>query len=196
MGGAATVFSFEDALKLHDGFVQRGQYRRLGRMIKIVLGEVPQGVPLKLAPEEIAREGRTLDWFDSGPLLGLSPGDVDLLLLSPVFPLPDKADATWKAPLVEQSEIEKAVAEHGKWAPPKPPLVKQIPEDRGARKVRGANILLFEPVHQVLFRPEGVNVFGEIAAMPDPGSATLLTFAWNFDSGRGYFYGGRFRVDI
>lgn len=196
MGGAATVFSFEEALKLHRGFVERMQYRRLGKMIKIVLGEVPSGVPLNLSPEEIAREGRTLDWFDEGPLLGLSPGDVDLLLLSPVFPLPDKPDPTWKAPLTTQEEIEKAVTSGGKWAPPKAPLVKQLPEARGARKVKGANILLFEPVHQILFRPEGVNVFGEIAAMPDPGSATLLTFAWNFDDGRGYFYGGRFRISI
>lgn len=196
MGGSATVFSFEEALKLHDGFVGRMQYRRLGRMIKIVLGEVPSDVPLRLSPEEIAKEGRTLDWFDEGPLLGLSPGDVDLLLLSPVYPLPDKADPAWKAPLVPQEEIELAVATDGVWRPPQPPRVNQIPEDRGARKVRGANILLFEPVHQILFRPEGVNVFGEIAAIPDPGSATLLTFAWNFDDGRGYFYGGRFRVEI
>jgi hypothetical protein len=193
---SATAFSFEELVKLHRGMVQRGQGKRIGRMIKIVLGEIPQGVTLKISPTEIAREGRTLDWFERGPLLALSPGDVDLLVASPVLPLPDKPDPAWTAPLVEQAEIEKAVAASGHWTPPRAPLVKQLPEDRGARKIKGANILLFEPVYQVLFRPEGINVFGCVQAMTDDASGTVMTFAWNFDEGAGYFYGGRFIVKI
>jgi len=183
-------------MKLHRGFVQRGEGKRLGRMIKIVLGEVPRGVPLNLSEEEITREGRTLDWFDQGPLLGLSPADVDLLVVSPMNPLPPKPDPAFRASAVSQEDIEKAIAESGKWAPAKAPLVPQLPEDRGARRIKGTNILLFEPVHQVLFRPIGVNVFGCVAALPDPGSSTVLTFVWNFDEGQGYFYGGRFLVKI
>lgn len=196
MGGSATVFSIEDLMKLHRGFITRGTFRRLGKMIKIVLGEVPRDVTLQLSPEEIAKEGRTLDWFEQGPLLGISPGDVDLLVASPVYPLPDKPDPTFQPRIATQEEIDASVAAHGKWVPPRARLVKQLPEARGARRIKGTNILIFEPVHQILFRPEGVNVFGEVVAMPDPGSATLLTFAWNFDDGCGFFYGGRFRVEI
>lgn len=196
MGGSASVFSVESLIELHRGFIQRGQYRRLGRMIKIVLGEVPADVPLKLSPEEIATEGRTLDWFRDGPLLGLSPADVDLLCLSPLPALPDKEQPGFKPPTATQAEIEAAVVEHGKWSPTRAPLVRQLPEDRGARKMRGANILFFEPVYQVLFRPEGINVFGCITMRSDPASSTVPTFVWDFDHAQGYFYGGRFRVEI
>src|SRR5579864_2086538 len=96
--GSATTFSFEELVKLHRGFVQRGQVKRIGRMIKIVLGEIPADVTLRISAKEIAKEGRTLDWFDQGPVLALSPGDVDLLVASPVVPLPDKPDPEWTAP--------------------------------------------------------------------------------------------------
>ncbi len=194
---SATTFGVEDLMKLHRGFVQRGEIeRRLGRMIKIVLGEIPRDVTLNLSKEEILREGRTLDWFDQGPTLGISPGGVDLLVTSPMNPLPDKQDPGFRAPTATQEQIEKAIAETGGWRPQKGPLVKQLPEDRGARRMKGTNILLFEPVHQVLFRPLGVNVFGCVQALPDPSLSTVFTFVWDFDAGQGFFYGGRFIVKI
>ena len=192
--GSATVFSFDDLVKLHDEFLSKARFHRLGRLIKLVLGEVPSGVPLNLHPIEIAREGRTLDWFDVGPAIGMSPGDVDLLTLSPVPPLPDKPDPAWKPEEVSEKAIKEAIDATGKWAPPRAPLVKQLPEDRGARRIRGSNILLFEPVHQALFRPEGTNVFGCVTGYSF--GDTVPTFAWNFDTGRGYFYGGRWIVKI
>lgn len=193
---SATTFGVEDLMKLHRGFVQRGEGKRLGRMVKIVLGEVPRGVPLNLSSEEILREGRTLDWFDQGPLIGLSPGDVDLLVSTPVTPLPDKPDSSFRPNAATQEQIERAIATTGKWTPVKAPLVPQIPEARGARRIKGSNILLFEPVHQVLFRPIGINVFGCVQALEDPASQTVMTFVWDFDSGSGFFYGGRFLVKI
>jgi hypothetical protein len=194
--GSATTFGVEELMKLHRGFIERGQVKRLGKMIKLVLGEVPSGVTLRMSAAEIAKEGRTLDWFERGPVIGLSPGDVDLLVASPVVPLPDKPDPNWIAPVTTQAEIERAVTESGRWTPPRAPLVPQLPEDRGARRIKGTNTLLFEPVHQVLFRPEGINVFGCVEAMTDDASGTVMTFVWNFDEGRGYFYGGRFLVKI
>lgn len=193
---SATTFGVEDLMKLHRGFVQRGEGKRLGRMVKIVLGEIPRDVTLNLSQEEILREGRTLDWFDQGPMLGLSPADVDLLVTSPMNPLPHKPDPAFRASAVSQQEIEKAIEATGGWRPEKAPLVAQLPEDRGARRIKGTNILLFEPVHQVLFRPIGINVFGCVQALPDPGLRTVMTFVWNFDEGQGYFYGGRFIVKI
>lgn len=195
MGGAAAVFGVEELMKLHRGFIQRGEGKRLGRLVKIVLGEVPAGVPLNIPREELVREGRTLDWFDQGPLLGLSPSDVDLLVTTPIVQLPAKPDSAFVAPAVSQEEIERAInSAAGKWSPAKAPLVPQIPEDRGARRIKGSNILVFEPVHQVLFRPIGVNVFGCVQMFEDPASVTKPTFLWDFDNANGYFYGGRFLV--
>jgi hypothetical protein len=194
--GSATVFSVEDLMKLHRGFVLRGEGRRLGRLVKIILGEVPAGVALNIPERELLTEGRTLEWFDQGPLIGLSPGDVDLLVTTPLPSLPDKPDSSFVAPMATQEQIEKAIASSGKWGPAKAPLVRQIPEDRGARRIKGSNILVFEPVHQVLFRPIGINVFGEVHALEDDSSATKMTFLWDFDSGSGYFYGGRFLIKI
>ncbi len=194
--GSATVFGVEELMKLHRGFVQRGEGKRLGRMVKIVLGEVPRDVPLNLLPEEIAAEGRTLDWFDQGPLIGLSPADVDLLVTTPIVPLPDKPKPGFHSPAVSQQDIDRAIATTGKWSPAKAPLVRQVPEDRGARRIKNSNILVFEPVHQVLFRPIGINVFGCVQAFEDPGSTTKMTFLWDFDNGNGYFYGGRFVVKL
>lgn len=191
---SATTFGFEELVKLHRGFIARGEGKRLGRMIKIVLGEVPRDVPLSLSKAEITREGRTLDWFDQGPLLGLSPGDVDLLVTSPLPPLPAKPDAAFVSAEVTQAEITRAVERHGKWNPPRAPLVAQKPEDRGARRIRGTNMLVFEPVYQVLFRPIGVQVFGCVQGMSAAG--TEFSFCWDFDTGNGYFYGGRFIVKI
>jgi hypothetical protein len=194
--GSATAFGVEDLMKLHAGFVQRGQFRRIGRLVKIVFGEIPAGVDLRISRDEILREGRTLDWFDQGPLLGLSQGDIDLLVTTPLVPLPDKPDSSFKESAATQQEIERAIATTGKWRPAQAPLVKQIPEDRGARRIKGSNILVFEPVYQVLFRPIGINVFGCVQAFEDPGSATKMTFLWDFDKASGFFYGGRFLVKI
>lgn len=196
MMSSATVFGVEDLMKLHAGLVQRGEFRRIGRLVKIVLGEIPADVKLNLSRDEIVREGRTLDWFDQGPLLGLSQGEVDLLVTTPVTPLPDKPDSSFRASEATQQEIERAISDTGKWRPQTAPLVKQIPEDRGARRIKGSHILVFEPVFQVLFRPVGVNVFGCVQAFDDPGSSTKMTFLWDFDRGRGFFYGGRFLVKI
>jgi hypothetical protein len=193
--GSATVFGVEELMKLHRDFVSRGQYRRLGKMIKIVLGEVPKGVPMNLSREEILTEGRTLDWFEHGPLIALSPSDIDLLVVSPLPALPKKAQPGWIRPQATQAEIDRAMREQGKWTPAQAPLVTQLPEDRGARRMKGTNILLFEPVHQVLFRPEGTNIFGCVEAVGES-NATVMTFVWNFEDGSGYFYGGRFLVKI
>lgn len=185
---SATVFTVGDLMKLHRGFVQRGEYRRLGRIVTIVLGEVPKDVTLRISKEEILREGRRLDWLGTGPLLGIGPGDVDLLVLSQMPPLPRKPDASFLAPVLTQAEIES-----GK-RPQRAPLVDQLPEDRGARRMKGTNILLFEPVYQVLYRPIGTNVFGCVNAVSDAASATVPTFVWDFDAAAGYFYGGQWRV--
>jgi hypothetical protein len=196
MGGAATHFSLDQIIKLHRGFVTRGEYRRLGRLEKIVLAELPKDVQHNLSPGELAREGRSLDWMGTGPALALSPGDVDLLVVSPVGELPEKPDPDFQAPIATQQEIERAIAEHGKWSPAKAPMRKQKPEDRGATRIKGTNILVFEPVHDVLFRVHGIVTWGQVSGFFDQASKTHLAFLWDFENSIGLFYGGRFQIKI
>src|ERR1700747_183863 len=109
--GSATVFGVEELMKLHRDFVSRGQYRRLGKMIKIVLGEVPKGVPMNLSREEILSEGRTLDWFEHGPVIALSPSDIDLLVVSPLPALPKKTQTGWIRPQAGEAEVDPATGQ-------------------------------------------------------------------------------------
>jgi len=182
-------------IELHRGFRNRGEGRRLGRLVKIVLAELPKDVMLGISDVERLTEGRTLDWFGRGPLLALSPGDVDLLVASQIETLPTKPQPGWKAETVPQEKIEEIVRTTGKWSPPQAPLVEQRPEDRGCTRVKGTTMLCFEPVHEILYRPFSVvPTWGSILATTDQGSGTKMAFLWDVRTGEGFFYGGRFSV--
>lgn len=187
---SATVFGLADVLKLHRGFIGRGEYKRLGRLVKIVLAEIPQGVTLGISDEERLQEGRTLDWFEKGPMIGFSQGDVDLLVTSPVPPLPKKPKPGWKPEELTQEQIEEQVRTTGKYTGPVAPLVDQKPEDRGCTRVRGTTLLSFEPVHEVLYHPVGVAVWGSLIAQTV--GETKPAFLWDYATNEGFFYGGRF----
>jgi hypothetical protein len=195
VGGSSTVFGVTDLIDLHRGFIRRGEGRKLGRMVKIVLAELPKDVALGISDVERLTEGRTLDWFERGPLLSLSPGDVDILVTTQIPPLPKKPQPGWKAELVPQAKIEELVRTTGKFTPPQAPLVDQRPEDRGCTRIKGTNLLCFEPVHEILYRPIFVQTWGAIRAVSDSSSGTKMAFLWDFATGEGFFYGGRFVID-
>jgi hypothetical protein len=190
---SATTFTLVDLIKLHRGFVGRGEYQRIGRLVKIVLAELPKGVDIGIPAIEIEKEGRTLDWFEKGPMLGLSPGGVDLLITSPIPELPKKPKPGFVPPMATQEEIERQVRETGKFTPATAPLVDQRPEDRGCTRVKGTTLLSFEPVHEVLFRAIGpIPTWGH--AIGQTVGETKPAFLWDYVSNEGFFYGGSFRL--
>lgn len=194
VGGSASTFSLVELLDVHRGFIRRGEGRRLGRLVKIVLAELPKDVQLGISDKERITEGRTLDWFNQGPLLSLSPGDIDLLVTTPVVPLPKKPQPGWIPPAKTQEEIEREIRATGKFTPAAAPMIEQRPEDRGCTRIKGTTMLCFEPVHEILYRPVGVQVWGSVRAITDQGSGTKMAFLWDVKSGEGFFYGGRFQV--
>ncbi len=194
VGGSATTFSLVELLDVHRGFIRRGEGRRLGRLVKIVLAELPKDVQLGISDKERLTEGRTLDWFNQGPLLALSPGDIDLLVTSPVVPLPKKPQPGWMPAAKTQEEIEREIKATGKFTPPQAPMIEQRPEDRGCTRIKGTTMLCFEPVHEVLYRPVVVQTWGSVHALTDQGSGTKMAFLWDVKTGEGFFYGGRFQV--
>lgn len=194
IGGSATQFSLIELLELHRGFIRRGEGRRLGRLVKIVLAELPKDVQLGISDKERLTEGRTLDWFNRGPLLALSPGDIDLLVTSQVEPLPKKPQPGWVVKPKTQEEVEREIKATGKFTPPQTPMIEQRPEDRGCTRVKGTSFLCFEPVHEILYRPTVVQTWGTIRTTTDQGSGTKMAFLWDVKTGEGFFYGGRFAV--
>ena len=195
LGGSATAFRLDELIELHRGFRNRGEGRRLGRLVKIVLAELPKGVELGITEAERLSEGRTLDWFDRGPLLALSPADIDLLVISQIEPLPKKPKPGWKPEQKTQEQIEAEVHATGKFTPSQAPLVEQRPEDRGCTRIKGTSMICFEPVHELLYRPVGpIPTWGSVLAKTDQANGTHMAFVWDIRMGEGFFYGGRFQV--
>lgn len=195
VGGSSGVFQLSELLEIHRGFTRRGEGRRLGRMVKIVLAELPKDVQLAISDKERLTEGRTLDWFARGPLIALSPGDVDLLVTTPLEALPKKPQPGWIPQQKTQEQIEREIKATGKFTPPQAPMVEQRPEDRGCTRIKGTTMLCFEPVHEILYRPNTLMpTWGTIRAVTDQGSGTKMAFLWDVATGEGFFYGGRFIV--
>lgn len=194
VGGSASTFSLVELIDVHRGFTRRGEGRRLGRLVKIVLAELPKDVQLAISDKERLTEGRTLDWFNQGPILALSPGDIDLLVTSQVEPLPKKPRPGWIPTTKTQEEIEREIKATGKFIPPQAPMIEQRPEDRGCTRIKGTSMLCFEPVHEILYRPDAVQTWGSVRAVTDQGSGTKMAFLWDVKTGEGFFYGGRFQV--
>ena len=173
--GIATAFTLEDQLKLQRERVQRGEFTPLGRLVKVIL-EPARDAPLP--PREQTRVvGVSMDWQRLGPTLGLSLDQRDLLIISPVPPLPRIPDVTWKP------------AKAGDDAP----LIEQRYENFTNARVKNSTFLVFSPVAQILFRMLSAPAFRMIK-----GSAgfdgTQLTLLIDPTTGEGHFYGGRFII--
>jgi hypothetical protein len=194
VGGSASAFSLVELLDVHRGFIRRGEGRRLGRLVKIVLAELPKNLALGISDKERLTEGRTLDWFNQGPLLALSPGDIDLLVTSQLVPLPKKPQPGWIPQNKTQEEIEGEIKATGKFTPAQAPMIEQRPEDRGCTRIKGTSMLCFEPVHEILYRPVAIQTWGSVRAVTDQGSGTKMAFLWDVATGEGFFYGGRFQI--
>ncbi len=177
-----------DVIQLRRDRVRRGEYRPLGRMITVVI-EAARGAQVPQA--EAAVFGVRLDWGTAGPPLGISYDSVDLLVLAAVPPLPDIPDPGWQRPGLPDDATPKQVA---RWRALQPPMIQQRLADRASARVRGSNFLVFHPVAQILFKPEGVPLFSVISGMTDETSGTKLALLIDPMTGEAHFYGGRFRI--
>ncbi len=177
-----------DVIQVRRDRVRMGQYRPLGRLITVVL-EAARDAQIPHAEAGVL--GVRLDWGTIGPPLGISYDGVDLLVVAVVPPLPDIPDPYWQpAALPDVPSVEQVAA----WRAQRPPMIPQRLMDRASARVRGSNFLVFQPVAQVLFKPEGVPLFSVITGYTDDFSGTKLALLIDPMTGEAHFYGGRFRI--
>jgi len=174
MATAVVQLSIEDRLKIQRERVQRGEFLALGKLITIVLEPARDA---NLPPRDQTKVwGVRLDWMGMGPMLGLSLDQQDLLISTPVPPLPKIVDPQW----MPGDSVE-------------PPLIEQRFEDRASGRLRNTTFMVFQPVAQILYRMAGNPAFRMIRGQdgPDGTHFALLIDAF---SGQGHFYGGRFII--
>lgn len=172
--GTMAVLSIEDRLKVQRERVQRGEFLPLGKLIAVVL-EPARDANLPPRPETKVW-GVRMDWMGQGPMLGLSLDQQDLLITTPVPPLPKIADPQWKPG--DSAEI---------------PMIEQRFEDRASGRLRNTSLMVFQPVPQILYRMAGSPAFRIIRGEggPDGSQFAMLIDA---QSGQGHFFGGRFII--
>jgi hypothetical protein len=137
-------------VEIQRGMVRRREFRPLGRLEKITLGEnaVPHADtsnPLwKSRVQEVS-----LDWQNKGPLIGVANNSDDILICSPMIHPPDLPDPTWTQPRDSAGRIIPAGMQDGFPVPQVPPRIPQRLRDRCYGQRDGW--LIFQPLSQALF---------------------------------------------
>jgi hypothetical protein len=188
-------------------------YEAIGKINCIVL-EAALGAN---TPERDVTEvmGVRLDWMNvpESPVLAQHGGQ--LMLISPVFPLPPLPDPKWKptrgpyfaeveckmcggAGGIDSPELQRKIecgTCHGKGKAEQlcydtAPMIPQFFAKYARGELAGTKFLVIEPVVQILVHPEGLPTYFIVRCMTDPGNATKTTLLVNPETGAGYFWGG------
>jgi hypothetical protein len=174
MATVTMQLSIEDRLKIQRERVQRAEFLPLGKLITVVLEPARDA---NLPPRDQTKVwGVRLDWMGMGPMLGLSLDQQDLLITTPVPPLPKIVDPQWKP----TDSVE-------------PPYISQPLEERASGRLRGTNFVVLQPVAQILYRMAGNPAFRMISGQAGA-DGTHLALLIDPSSGQGHFYGGRFII--
>jgi hypothetical protein len=188
----ATAMSPADILRYQDDIVRTGQYVFLGRLKCIVLEAAKDA---NVPPEDITRlMGVRLDFYDEGAGIGLSHDRTQLVFLSPVMRrdgkvgLPDIPDPTWKPSSNPHFDGD------GKVVFQKPPMIPQPLSERASCRIKRTNFLVFEPVAQILFHPDGIAEYWLANCHADPRTGTHLALIVDEKTGKAHFYGGIFEI--
>jgi hypothetical protein len=208
----------DDWLRYADDLIRVGQLEYLGKC-KVIVLEASRGANVP-GLSETSKVGVRLDWRndDSQPgrivecfmRIAQSLDRRLLLALDPVVRsdgqvgLPDIPDPAWvpgqpgqiitEGPL--KGKYNPTEAEVNAWKPGRPTMLKQDLVDRATGRVEHTNLLVFQPVHQIMFQPE---INGQLQATywtvecgHEPGGGTQMAFLVDAKTGRAYFYGGRY----
>ena len=117
----------------------------------------PRALPLQQVQSTI------MDWYGkAGPLLGLTHDAREILVITPMVPLPPIPDPTWKH--------SGKVQGNGGLRHEKPPMVEQSMLDRatGVIESQEGDWLVFQPLQQIMFKAHGAAAWGIIECHADP----------------------------
>lgn len=182
---AATSMSPADILHYQDECLRTKKFQHIGQ-VKCVVLEAQLGANTP-APDATAKMGVRMDWMGNGPHVAQAEGGM-LMFSSSVPPLPPMADPNWKPSKPPE------FGEGGKIIYDQPTLLPQPYEQFAKGKLKGTNLLVFEPVMQILVHPEGMETYWIIGCEADRGTGTHMAMLIDPDKRAGYFYGGIWQI--
>jgi hypothetical protein len=174
-----------DILAYQDECRRTKKFKSMGEVKCIVLeAQLNANTP---TPDVTAKMGVRMDWMNRGPHIAQTDGGM-LMFESAVPPLPGMPDPNWKPTKAPY------FGEDGKIVYDKPDLLPQPYEQFAKGKLKGTNLLAFEPVMQILVHPEGFETYWIIECEADQGTGTHMALLIDPATGAGYFYGGNWRI--
>jgi len=191
-----------DEIKFMQDLIRTGRYLPLGRMQKIAIAPSADWQPPAGDPQ-IAKYGRLIDLRERVLPIAQSLDHSAVLVTAPLLDrggyvsLPDVPDPNWKKPLYTREEVTGEVARDP--AKENAPMIPQRLEDRACGRVRGTDLLVFQPVISATFQPELEKRLVPTAWLlkfkraPDGTEPALLV---DVKTGWCYFYGGLFDIDM
>jgi hypothetical protein len=144
-------YSLDQIIEMQREFRRTGQFRPLGRLMTAIFERL-EGEKCPEPGTDVW--GRSLEFGDGGPLIGLS-ADGFQLIVRDAFPLvlPDTPDPQAESPATA-------------------PRLKQRYADRSDKYLRGGEFVIFEPLYQFLLDPISILLPGQGGAPPP----IILTF--------------------
>lgn len=172
------IFDYQDEAR------RLKKFSLIGRVKCIVLEDSSSRPEL---PTELTNvEGLRLDWMDSGPVIGEAGGQ--LMFLEIVPPLPPRPPVGWKPSFAPHFD------DKGEIVFDRPPLQERPFEYYTKLRLQNSELLVIQPLAQILVHPEGVATYIILKCGTDPATGTKMAFVVNPRTGAGYFYGGLYQI--
>lgn len=219
---AATMPAFDDLslrIQRQDQLVRDGQYMPIGRLERIQIE--PSGIPQTLTTSEgrtvpnplVNDKARTasLDWMNSGPLLGVSANQQDLLIVPPLGFPPPIPDPHWQHPKMHDAQgnyIPGIIKPDDAHVPKVPQVLAEF--SWGVCTLGVERFLVFQPIFQMLILSQsadmtafnawrgGVQQTDNSGMMIADWKADLAgkhcMLLWNVQTGVAHFLGGSFQL--
>lgn len=213
--------SLEEILKYQDDLVNSGNYDFLGRCKRIVLEAEKDS---RTQPNFVTQKlGHILEWYDlphpKGGMvrtylpIGQSRDRKMILALEPILKrdfqgrlteqvgLPDMPDPSWKPGQPRNTQEAEEEAERIRKGVIPFPIAPMIPQDLNQltnKIIQGTDILVFQPVVQVLFQPvinEALQAtYWTLLFSFDPASRTWPALLVDRKTGAAHFFGGKYEI--
>ena len=219
---ANSASSVQEIFDYQDSARRTKKYQAIGQVKCIVLEDsaARPAIPQELTD----REGLRLDWLGGGPHLGTVGGQLMFTTPVPTLPprppavwVPKFAPYFTKktcelcggkgermtkvAPTTASEKIDNRCArcegkgeQDDQMVVDKPPIIPRPFEIYASGKMPDSNLLVIQPVAQILVAPEGLSVYWIITCSKDPATQTEMALVIDPDTRAGYFFGGLYDI--
>lgn len=151
-GGAAQAPAFVSPLETNlaaaiarrRARVAAGEFTPLGALERLQIEASGIGVLEGNSLAQDKKVSASLDWYKTGPLLGLSRDEREILVCGPMLPPPPLPDPKWEQPAIYDGR--------GFLVRKKAPLLPQELSERACGQLQAGRRqwLIFQPIHQML----------------------------------------------